>query len=208
MKILVLADTECRYFWDYYKPGYLKDYDLIVSCGDLKPEYLSFLVTMGRAPLVYVHGNHDGYYESRPPEGCMCIEDKIFRYGDLRLVGLGGSYCYSGGKHQYTEREMRKRIKKLRFGLWRSKGVDIVVTHAPVRDYGDDQDLPHRGFEAFWSLLETHNPRYLLHGHVHMNYGPDRERIHQYGTTTLINGYERYVLDLPEYDKFGNRVKL
>ena len=208
MKILVLADTECRYFWDYYKPGYLKDFDLIVSCGDLKPEYLSFLVTMGRAPVVYVHGNHDGLYDTRPPEGCLSIEDTVFRYGDLRLVGLGGSYRYSGGKHQYTEREMRKRIKKLRFRLWRAKGVDIVVTHAPVRDYGDDRDLPHRGFEAFWTLLEKYKPRYLFHGHVHMNYGHDRERIHQYGDTTLINGYERYVLDLPEYEKFGNKVKL
>ena len=82
MKILILADTECRYFWDYYKPGYLKDYDLIVSCGDLKPEYLSFLVTMGRAPVVYVHGNHDGYYAQRPPEGCLSIEDTVFRYGE------------------------------------------------------------------------------------------------------------------------------
>ena len=75
MKILVVADEECRYFWDYYQPGRLKDYDLILSCGDLKSEYLSFLVTMGRAPLLYVHGNHDTNYDQRPPEGCICIED-------------------------------------------------------------------------------------------------------------------------------------
>lgn len=208
MKILVLADTESRYFWDHYKPGYLKEYDLIVSCGDLKPEYLSFLVTMGRAPVVYVHGNHDEYYATRPPEGCVCIEDKVFRYGDLRLVGLGGSYRYSGGRHQYTERQMRGRIRRLVPRLWWSKGVDIVVTHAPVRNYGDDQDLAHRGFEAFWKILEKHKPRYLFHGHVHMNYGHDRERVHRYGETELINGYERYVVELPDYDKYGYKVKL
>ncbi|MBQ9968686.1 MAG: metallophosphoesterase [Oscillospiraceae bacterium] len=206
MKILILADTECRYFWDHYKPGYLKDYDLIVSCGDLKPEYLSFLVTMGRAPVVYVHGNHDGYYAQRPPEGCLCIEDTVFRYGDLRLLGLGGSYRYSRGAHQYTEKQMRARIRKLRFRLWLHKGVDIIVTHAPVRDYGDDQDLPHRGFEAFWKLLEKYEPKYLFHGHVHMNYGHDRVRIHRYGETELINGYERYVVDLPGYDRYGKKT--
>lgn len=205
MKILVLADTECRYFWDHYRPGHLSEFDLIVSCGDLKPEYLSFLVTMGRAPVVYVHGNHDEYYATRPPEGCVCIEDTVFRYGDLRLVGLGGSYRYSGGCHQYTERQMRGRIRKLGFRLWRSKGVDIVVTHAPVRDYGDDRDLPHRGFEAFWKILEKHKPRYLFHGHVHMNYGHDRARIHCYGETELINGYERYVVELPDYDRYGKK---
>ena len=35
------------------------EYDLILSCGDLSARYLSFLVTMARCPLLYVHGNHD-----------------------------------------------------------------------------------------------------------------------------------------------------
>ena len=208
MRILVVADEECKYFWDYYQPGRLKEYDLIVSCGDLKANYLSFLVTMGRAPVVYVHGNHDVVYERRPPEGCICIEDKIFKYGDLRIMGLGGSRKYSGGPHQYTEWQMRKRIRKMRLKLWWHKGVDIVVTHAPVRDYGDDEDIPHRGFEAFWKLLEKYRPRYLFHGHVHMNYGHNRPRVVQYGDTDLVNGYERYVIDLPDYDKWGHKIPL
>ena len=207
MRILVVADEECKYFWDYYQPGRLKEYDLILSCGDLKPEYLSFLVTMGRAPVLYVHGNHDTIYERRPPEGCISVEDTVYKYGDLRIMGLGGSRKYSGGPHQYTERQMRWRIHKLWFKLLWNKGVDIVLTHAPVRDYGDDDDLPHRGFEAFWKLLEKQHPRYLLHGHVHMNYGHDRPRVVQYGETDLINGYERYVLDLPGYDKWGRKIK-
>ena len=208
MKILVVADEECRYFWDYYQPGRLKDYDLILSCGDLKSEYLSFLVTMGRAPLLYVHGNHDTNYDRRPPEGCICIEDLIFKYGDLRILGLGGCRKYSGGPYQYTEKQMAKRIRKLWFKLLRYKGVDIILTHSPVRSYGDDEDLPHRGFEAFWPLLEKQKPRYLLHGHVHMNYGHDRPRVIRYGETDLVNGYERYVIDLPDYDKWGKKIQL
>ena len=39
-----------------------------------------------------------------------------------------------------------------------------------------------------------------------MNYGHDRPRIIQYGSTQLINGFERYVLDLPGYDKYGHRL--
>lgn len=208
MKILLLADEESAYLWDHYQPGRLQDYDLILSCGDLKPDYLSFLVTMGQAPLLYVHGNHDGCYAKRPPEGCECIEDTVYRYGDLRILGLGGSYRYSGGPHQYTEKQMRRRIRKLRFQLWRSKGVDIVLTHAPVRAHGDDDDLPHRGFEAFWDLLERYTPRYLFHGHVHLSYHHNRSRIEHYGKTELINGYERYVIDLPEYDRRGTKRAL
>ena len=30
MKILTLADEECKALWDYYTPGKLKDYDLIL----------------------------------------------------------------------------------------------------------------------------------------------------------------------------------
>ena len=91
MKILVIADEESRSLWDYYTPDKLKDIDLILSCGDLKPEYLSFLVTMAHCPLLYIHGNHDGIYERKEPEGCICIENQIYEYKGIRILGLGGS---------------------------------------------------------------------------------------------------------------------
>ena len=77
MKVLLLSDVESPYFWDYYEPGRLDGVDLILSCGDLSSKYLTFLVTMGRAPLLYVHGNHDKTYVLHPPEGCDCVEDKL-----------------------------------------------------------------------------------------------------------------------------------
>lgn len=198
MKILLVSDEESPYLWDYYRPGCLKDIDLILSCGDLKAEYLTFLVTMGRAPLLYVHGNHDGSYETRPPEGCDCIDGKLVRVGNLRIMGLGGCPKYNGGPHQYTERQMARRIAKLGFPLLRSGGVDIVVTHAPVRDHGDAPDPAHRGFQAFQPLLDRFKPRYLVHGHVHMRYGADLPRIQTYGDTTLVNACERYILEIPD----------
>ena len=69
MKILLVSDRESPYYWDYYQPGRLSDIDLIISCGDLKSQYLSFLVTMGRAKVLYVHGNHDQTYNIRPRRG-------------------------------------------------------------------------------------------------------------------------------------------
>ena len=82
MKILAIADEESRYLWDFYEPGKLKDIDLIISCGDLNPDYLMFLVTLSNVPVLYVHGNHDEKYETKPPEGCVCIEDDIFVFKD------------------------------------------------------------------------------------------------------------------------------
>ena len=46
MKILIVADHESRRLWDYFEPGMLDQYDLILSAGDLSPHYLEFLVTM------------------------------------------------------------------------------------------------------------------------------------------------------------------
>lgn len=199
MKILTLADQECAALWDYYTPGKLKEYDLILSCGDLNASYLSFLVTMGRAPLLYVHGNHDGSYEARPPEGCECIEDRIVVHNGLRILGLGGCRWYHPGPHQYTEKEMKRRIRKLRFQLWRHKGVDIVVTHAPPQGLGDAEDNAHRGFTVFREFIDKYHPKYWIHGHVHMNYG-NLTRIEEYNGTQVINAYERYALEVPNIE--------
>lgn len=198
MKILALSDEECPYLWDYFVPGRLKDYDLILSCGDLKADYLSFLVTMGRCPVLYVHGNHDTSYDRLPPEGCDCIDGNLVTYNGVRILGLGGCCRYHPGAHQYTEKEMRKRIRKLRYKLWRAGGVDIVVTHAPPEGLGDCSDPAHRGFRCLRELLDQYHPLYLLHGHIHLNYGTGLQREREYNGTQVINAYERYVLDIPD----------
>lgn len=198
MRILAVSDEECPALWDYYVPGKLKEYDLILSCGDLKASYLSFLVTMSNKPLLYVPGNHDGSYKNAPPEGCDCIDDRVVTYNGVRILGLGGCPWYHNGPHQYTEQQMRRRIRRLRFQLWKAKGVDIVVTHAPPRGVGDLDDAAHRGFEALLELLDQYHPQYLLHGHVHLRYSMDTTRERTYNNTKVINACERYVLDIPD----------
>ena len=196
MKILAVADEECLSLWDYYTPGMLRKYDLILSSGDLKAEYLSFLVTMARCPLLYVHGNHDSSYADTPPEGCDCIDDKLVVYKGLRILGLGGSRQYSRSAHQYSEKEMRRRIRKLRRAIKQAGGVDVVLAHAAPLGVGDAQDLPHRGFEAFLELIEQYRPQFFLHGHVHLNYGTNIQRVCQHAGTPVINCCQKYELDV------------
>ena len=198
MKILCIADEELTIFWDSYVPGRLKEYDLILSSGDLKAAYLSFIVTMARAPLMYVHGNHDTGYAVTEPEGCDSIDGQIVEYRGLRILGLGGCLWYRPGAHQYSEKEMRKRIWKLRWQIAKYGGVDIIVTHAPPRGVGDGEDRAHQGFESFLELMDTYRPRYLLHGHVHLSYGRDRTREREYHDTKVINVCEKYVLEIPD----------
>lgn len=193
-KLLVISDEESNYIWDHFDPERFKGIDIVISCGDLKSEYLSFIVSMINAPLLYVHGNHDTKYQTHPPEGCECIEDTIVRYKGLRIMGLGGSYRYRPGEHQYSERQMRWRITKLNYRLWRNKGVDIVVTHAPAYQIGDGEDLCHRGFQCFHTLMDKYKPRFLFHGHQHLNYGRN-QRIHIYKETQIINAFGYYIIE-------------
>ena len=198
MKILFLSDEECPALWDYYVPGRLADYQLIISCGDLKASYLSFLVTMARCPVLYVHGNHDTRYGSYPPEGCDCIDGRVVEYNGVRIMGLGGCLKYHPGEHQYTDRQMRGRILKMRWPIRKAGGVDILVTHAPAEGLGDSEDVAHWGFPSLRAFLDKYRPSYHVHGHVHMTYGQGIPRLQTYNETTIINAYERYALELPD----------
>ncbi len=197
MKILVLADVESKYYWDYFTVDKLKDIDLILSAGDLKAEFLSFLATYAKVPILYIHGNHDAEYEIKPPEGCICIEDKIYKYNGVRILGLGGSIRYKAGPHQYTQFEMKSRVMKLKPKIFFSGGFDILLTHAPAYHIYDGDDKVHEGFEAFATLMDKYSPKYFVHGHIHMNYGMNNKRERSYKDTRIINAYDHYVI---EYD--------
>ena len=198
MKILAIADEESKYLWDFFEKEKLEGIDLILSSGDLNPRYLSFLATFTSAPVLYVHGNHDDKYERIPPEGCICIEDQIYEHEGVRILGLGGSMRYRPGVNQYTEKEMVKRVKKLRFKLFRKKGFDILLTHSPAYQLNDGRDLPHQGFQVFNTLMDKYKPRFFIHGHVHMAYGRQHKRYDQYGDTHVINAFERFVFDFDD----------
>ena len=121
MKILAVSDIESRYYYTWYHPDSLKEFDLIISCGDLSRACLEFLVTMANKPLLYVPGNHDDEFEKNPPEGCVCIDGRIHTFQGVRILGLGGSYRYKKeGKYMYTEDQMRRRI----FGRYPSHRTD------------------------------------------------------------------------------------
>lgn len=198
MKIMVLSDEECKTLWDYFDKTKLEGVDLIISCGDLDPDYLSFIATFTHAPVLYVHGNHDGKYAQRPPAGCICIEDQIFNFQGIRIAGLGGCIRYTdftAGGHMYSQFQMYQRIFKLLPKIFFRKGIDILVAHAPAYELGDAKDPAHIGFKGFVKLMDWFHPHYLLHGHVHANYGSEFKRTLTYKDTIIINGYREYIFE-------------
>ena len=196
MKILVLADVESKYLWDYFEKEKLDGIDLILSCGDLRSEYLSFLASFAKVPILYVRGNHDDNYAFKEPEGCVCIEDKIYVYKGVRIMGLGGSIRYNNGKNQYTQAQMKQRVRKMWLSIKKHKGIDILLTHSPAAGINDGEDHVHKGFDAFVDILDEYQPKYFIHGHVHKSYSNGFKREDKYKNTVVINGYDRYIIDV------------
>ena len=178
MRILAVSDKRSPSLYDYYSEG----------DGE-------FLVTLADVPLLYVHGNHDDHFK-REPEGCVCIDDKFYEYNGVRFVGLGGCYRYKEGKYMYTERKMKLRVQKLWLKIRRHHGFDVLVTHAPAWHLNDFDNLTHRGFNCFNTLLDKFKPKLFFHGHVHTNYGARIPRKCEHNGTVVINATDHYILEI------------
>ena len=123
----------------YADVGAVRDARLIVACGDLPFDYLSYLMNALDVPLVFVPGNHDpdvsGYRTSRAgltlkaglparppwPDGAVSAERAVVDAAGLRVAGLGGCLRYSDGPNQYTQRQQARRGRSLsRRARWRA----------------------------------------------------------------------------------------
>lgn len=198
MRILALADVADRRLWEALDKRLLEGVELILAAGDLPASYLSFLTCFTTAPIYYVHGNHDTSYSRKPPEGCFCVDDQLINYKGLRILGLGGSMRYKPGECMYSEEEMEKRIHKMYFKLWRNKGFDILLAHAPAKGIGDKDNLAHSGFECFLRLMDRYHPLYMIHGHIHREYSHKFVRESDYNGVKVVNAYEKYYIDIPD----------
>jgi Icc-related predicted phosphoesterase len=191
MKILTLSDRVEPVLYDQFDRRQFEDVDLILACGDLPPEYLSFISGKLNVPLYFVRGNHDLRYDAGPPQGCVNLVDELVQFSGKNILGLEGSRWYNGGPHQYTEREMQRKIRRLRPRIWWKGGVDIVITHAPPRHIHDAEDRCHRGFKSFRRLLD-------IHGHIHTNFTEPSQRVTIVNRTNVINTYGYYVFDFDD----------
>lgn len=200
MRILAVSDMESKFIWDHFDPKAFAGVELMISCGDLRPEYLSFLVTMIPAPLLYVHGNHDKGYAKKPPLGCENIDGRLVVYKGMRILGLGGCCCpLPAREHEYTDDQMWRRYRRLMPAIRKAGGIDILVSHAGAVGLGDGEDNYHRGFEALRHIDDTYSPKLHLFGHRHTSGSPvARDASFLYGETTMVNATGYRIIDIKE----------
>lgn len=224
VRILCIADEESPRLWAGHarelRPdlvlaagdlpwGYLEH---IASCVDAPllfvPGNHDPAVARGRLHRSGMHV-HAGLPVPDPrPHGGINADGRVVEAAGLRIAGLGGCVRYRPGPNQYSQAEFTRKASRLARlarrhrkrsrragGAATSPGIDILLTHAPPRHCGDEEDAPHHGIEALHPLIEQLTPRLLVHGHIHP-YGqrrPDR----QVGGTTIRNVVPYKVFDLP-----------
>lgn len=206
MNVLAVSDQVLNHIYAPNVRVNYPDVDLIFGCGDLPFYYLEFLASAFNVPLLYVLGNHDrgpqytvdGRELTRVQGGCNLHGRVVYERG-LIMAGLEGSMRYRPhAPLMYTEAEMRREIARLLPRLlWmrarHGRACDILITHSPPRGIHDRDDIAHTGFKVFHNLLKIAQPRYMLHGHIHLY---KREpQITQFGSTTIINVYPVQLLN-------------
>ena len=199
MKILCVSDTVVPQLESTANlRRHYSDIELIISCGDMKVDYLEFIQTILNVPLLYVRGNHDEEYIQKPPSGDD-LHQQLLIYQGLSLYGLEGCLRYNSSPIQFTQSELELQVMGAApILMWNQlvrSGLDILVTHAPPRGIHDLEDRPHQGFKGLLRFMNWYKPRYLLHGHVHTW---DRRRVvrSQYKQTCIINVNPFTVLEI------------
>ncbi len=183
------------------------DVDLVLSSGDLPSDYLEFILSTLNVPMFYVMGNHGAAGGDKPePEGAENLDGRVVESKGLLIAGLEGSMRYNDRpRYQYTENQMRAKIARLSPALMLNhlkygRYLDILVTHAPPYGIHDGTDLPHHGFRSFLWFIDHYQPRYLIHGHMHV-YDNREPRVTQRGKTTIVNAYGYRILDISRPSK-------
>ncbi len=221
MKILCVSDQIDPLVYSTSVKERYKDVDFVISAGDLPMEYLDFIVSAMNKPVYFVFGNHnlnefglyhrvdDREYAQRigkfSPDfghGAQYLGFTTKREGKTLLAGVSGSKRYNKGLNQYTESQMKRKllslvprllINRLLYGRY----LDIFVTHASPAGIHDKSDPCHQGFECFKWFMRKFEPRYLIHGHIHL-YDLQDIRVSRYEKTTVINAYSHFILDTDE----------
>jgi Icc-related predicted phosphoesterase len=190
--VLAIADEFHPALYDHFQPERWKDVDLVLSAGDVSPDYLDVLATRIDVPVFYVRGNHDGKYARSRYYGFENAHRRILEFRGLRIAGFEGSMRYNDGTCQLTEHQMSRLVWWTELKALRNGKPDIILAHAPPAGFHDGEDRCHKGFACFRRAIHAWRPAFFVHGHTHRYYG--RELVGRLEDTSVINavGFHRF----------------
>jgi hypothetical protein len=198
IRLLAVSDEIDPSLWGHLDREALGPLDLLVSSGDLPPDYLSYLEGSLRVPFVFVTGNHD-------LDTAWAHEaDRLlpWRKSGARLTesaGVSIALLDWPGTDKIRTRSQDWITWRQVLGLWLAvllgaRRPDIVVSHVAPDQVLDLRDLYHRSFPAYRWLARRVRPALWLHGHTTPASVP--ERVTHLGPTTSVNVTGAYLIEV------------
>ena len=179
--LLIIAGDICPDFMYYAKKR--EDYQngAREQARWLNTEFRDWLAAVPAAHVVGIAGNHDFVFEEPdkhpvwPDLPWHYLQDSEITIGGLRIYGIPwvpnlASWAFFGG-YGGVESMYLDKIPE---------GIDILVSHGPPQDYGDQiggdgkyglAEPTHVGCENAGAMLERVKPRVFVCGHIHEGFG-------------------------------------
>jgi uncharacterized protein len=180
MTILVIADDEAVLHRLPDAPA-----EVLVSCGDLPDGIILRAAERCRCRHVLaVKGNHDG--SGAFPEWIVDLHLRTLTVRGITFGGFGGAWKYKPrGHHLFDQGEVETALATF-------PRVDVFVGHNSPRLIHERGDEVHTGFSAFHGYILRARPRWMLHGHQHV------QTESTVGTTRVVGTYGHRYLVVPE----------
>jgi len=206
MRLLSISDEVIGYLQTTNIHHRVGEVDAIVGCGDLPYSYLEHLVSVLNVPCFYVNGNHDAPEQCcdgtvrDAPQGCESLDLRVTYVAGMLMAGVSGVLRYRDGDYQYSEKQWRRRLLALSVRTMLAqqryrRPLDVLISHSPPAGLHDGPGA-HRGPQALRRFVDRFGPRYVLHGHVHTNYGYGDQSPLQHGRSLIINTCGYRVLEI------------
>src|SRR6478609_3722366 len=157
MTVLVIADDE------YFLKGLpVAPADVLISCGDLADaDILTAGERSGCRQIFAVKGNHDSGAPFRKP--IIDLHLRTVEFQGITFGGFCGAWRYKPvGHYLFEQHEVEQLLSNF-------PRVDILVAHNSPRLIHERDEDTHVGFAAFNTYLSRTRPRFLFHGHQHVN---------------------------------------
>lgn len=212
LRITVLSDTHTKHH--QIESQSLPGGNLIIHSGDLMnsgykkseiTDFLSWFDSLNQYDAaVFIAGNHDRFFESKPAEVKEILSNVWSTYlEDNTLIYINkeqtqGCMIY-GSPWQPEFYSWAFNLPRRGLGLmskWEAipKDTDILITHGPPQDHldmsGPPYNEPHLGCELLREKVDEQPPKIHVFGHIHGGYGYKFHNGTHFFNASILN--ERY----------------
>jgi len=192
LKLFCTSDTHCRHRKLHKYLPKPDEYDVLVITGDYSgrgsledtKQFCDWLKEMQEIfpYIVFIPGNHDFIFENNEelaksmlPEGVIYLHDSSVEIEGFKFWGSPWTPWF----HSWAfNAERGEEIKKHWDGC--PDDTDVMLTHGPPYDIGDDVGVAHKNPQGCQDLreaiLDRIKPIVHICGHIHEGYGEREEQ--------------------------------